>query len=424
MPVTPTTPVVPTDMPVPTLSAEENVAAEDAPAESGEAVIAPFLVQLAAAAVPGSTEGSGDEAMSSTAGAPSTNSSVLQPSAKPGLLTLPDEVPVAPVQTSLTDETPDAGASATAEKAKAAAVASVLEATAQRSASPAGDAALASLRAMPGAQALQQATVTQRKTDAASTGSALATQDDTDDLSISTGKAGVDDSVAADMDLKIGKGLMPVERAAMAAVGGTTDSDLPLPIAAGSTIELLPLLAEALPSAPDSDAPVLPGSAAATAASGAGFASLDTSSLSSLSRATIETTAHLAAQITQRLAGQSTRFELGLTPEGLGRVDVTLDIDSDGQLSARLAFDNPLAATELRGRADDLRRQLEDAGFTVAQDALEFSSRDSSSGGDRRQQRAAAYADRHAAQNDLTEAPPVWSLPSSNMTPRGVDVKV
>ncbi|PZO38083.1 MAG: hypothetical protein DCE92_06715, partial [Alphaproteobacteria bacterium] len=143
LPVTPTTPVVPTDMPVPTLSAEENVAAEDAPAESGEAVIAPFLVQLAAAAVPGSTEGSGDEAMSSTAGAPSTNSSVLQPSAKPGLLTLPDEVPVAPVQTSLTDETPDAGASATAEKAKAAAVASVLEATAQRSASPAGDAALA-----------------------------------------------------------------------------------------------------------------------------------------------------------------------------------------------------------------------------------------------------------------------------------------
>ncbi|PZO37822.1 MAG: flagellar hook-length control protein FliK [Alphaproteobacteria bacterium] len=124
------------------------------------------------------------------------------------------------------------------------------------------------------------------------------------------------------------------------------------------------------------------------------------------------------------MAGQSTRFELGLTPEGLGRVDVTLDIDSDGQLSARLAFDNPLAATELRGRADDLRRQLEDAGFTVAQDALEFSSRDSSSGGDRRQQRAAAYADRHAAQNDLTEAPPVWSLPSSNMTPRGVDVKV
>ena len=82
------------------------------------------------------------------------------------------------------------------------------------------------------------------------------------------------------------------------------------------------------------------------------------SPLSTLSHATVETTAHLAAQIARRLDGRSTRFDMVLTPEDLGRVDVSLEIGKDGQLSARLAFDNPAAAADLRGRADELRRQL------------------------------------------------------------------
>ncbi len=162
-----------------------------------------------------------------------------------------------------------------------------------------------------------------------------------------------------------------------------------------------------------------------TASSTASLAAQGGLLFSGLSRATVETTANLAAQITSRLVGRSTRLELGLTPEGLGRVDVTLDIDDDGQLSARLAFDNPLAATELRGRADELRRQLEDAGFTLARDALDFSSRDNPSGGERRQQRASAYADRHAANDDMIDIASTAWMPSPNrLTPQGVDVKV
>ena len=71
----------------------------------------------------------------------------------------------------------------------------------------------------------------------------------------------------------------------------------------------------------------------------------------------------IAAQILRKLDGRSTRFEMALLPEELGRVDVKLDIDSEGRVAARLAFDNPAAATDLRGRADELRRQLQDAGF-------------------------------------------------------------
>ena len=149
-------------------------------------------------------------------------------------------------------------------------------------------------------------------------------------------------------------------------------------------------------------------------------------SLSQLSHATIETTAQIAAQIVRRLEGRSTRFDMVLTPEDLGRVEVRLEIDTDGQLAARLAFDNPAAATDLRGRADELRRQLQDAGFQLSDNALEFSQRDTSSGGgsDRHQDRNALFAggSRLAAQADAAAAPAAWI--NLALTPDRVDMKV
>ena len=151
-------------------------------------------------------------------------------------------------------------------------------------------------------------------------------------------------------------------------------------------------------------------------------------SLSSLSRATIDATAQIAAQILRKLEGRSTRFEMALTPDDLGRVDVKLDIDSEGRLAARLAFDNPAAATDLRGRADQLRRELEDAGFHLADDAFEFTERDSGSssfdrGQDARQgqNRAFAAASRLNAEIDVAQ-PPRWMALS--LSPAGVDLKV
>lgn len=88
------------------------------------------------------------------------------------------------------------------------------------------------------------------------------------------------------------------------------------------------------------------------------------------------TVAQLAAEIGRRLEGRSTRFELELHPADLGRVDVRLDVGKDGQVTAQLSFDNPLAAAELRSRADELRRSLEQAGFQLGQGALTFAERD------------------------------------------------
>ncbi|QBX38904.1 flagellar hook-length control protein FliK [Brevundimonas sp. S30B] len=144
-----------------------------------------------------------------------------------------------------------------------------------------------------------------------------------------------------------------------------------------------------------------------------------------MSRVAVETTAQIAAQIVRRLEGRSTRFDMVLTPEHLGRVDVKLDIDSEGRLAARLAFDNPAAATDLRGRADELRRQLQDAGFQLAHDALDFSEREAGSGQmfDQRRERASAFSARArlGAEDDPIQAP-AWTPLS--LTPRGVDLKV
>ncbi|HWW11072.1 MAG TPA: flagellar hook-length control protein FliK, partial [Brevundimonas sp.] len=154
---------------------------------------------------------------------------------------------------------------------------------------------------------------------------------------------------------------------------------------------------------------------------------------STLSRVAVEATAQIAAQILRKLEGRSTRFEMSLTPDELGRVDIKLDIDAEGRLAARLAFDNPAAATDLRGRVDDLRRQLEQQGFHLADDAFEFTQRDSGSGAfdrgqdgsqsqDRAQSRAFAAAARLNTEADAAAQPPRWQALS--LTPAGVDMKV
>ncbi|MFB7880570.1 flagellar hook-length control protein FliK [Brevundimonas diminuta] len=178
----------------------------------------------------------------------------------------------------------------------------------------------------------------------------------------------------------------------------------------------------------DGEAPAAPQQGAVEAPSQAPGAQRDLG-LSQLSRATVETTAQIAAQIVKKLDGRSTRFDMALTPEGLGRVDVSLEIESDGQVTARLAFDNPAAAADLRARADELRRQLLDAGLQLSRDDLEFAERDPSSGfgggAFERQPDRRAFSDavRLAAEADsVVPQPSAWT--SLSLTPDRVDLKV
>ena len=83
-------------------------------------------------------------------------------------------------------------------------------------------------------------------------------------------------------------------------------------------------------------------------------------------RGSPETVAHLAAQIIKKLEGQSTRFDLELNPQGLGRVDVRIEIGANGLLTASMLFDNANAAQDLKSRAAELQRALEQAGFDLS----------------------------------------------------------
>jgi len=148
-----------------------------------------------------------------------------------------------------------------------------------------------------------------------------------------------------------------------------------------------------------------------------------------LSRATVETTAQIAASILRKLEGRTTRFDMVLTPEDLGSVNVSMEIDAEGHMTARLAFDSPAAASEMRARAEELRRQLVEAGFQLSENALEFTDRENNPRGgfqqflsdERSNRRAFAGGNRLAAEADASVAP-VWT--PVTLSPSGVDMKV
>ncbi len=85
------------------------------------------------------------------------------------------------------------------------------------------------------------------------------------------------------------------------------------------------------------------------------------------------TIANLSAQIAQKAGGQTTRFDVQLDPVGLGRVNVSVEIDAGGAMSAALSFEKPEAASLLRAHASDLQQSLAQAGFNLSSSALSFS---------------------------------------------------
>jgi hypothetical protein len=145
------------------------------------------------------------------------------------------------------------------------------------------------------------------------------------------------------------------------------------PIAAGDRAEAKPEQADA--SSSDTSDLSLQADSRATGAQGS-----PSTATSHPVRGGPETVATLAAQIIRKLEGKSTRFDLELDPAGLGKVDVRVEISPHGRMTAALTCDNPQAAAELRARAPELQRALEQAGFTLA-GGLSFDVADGGGGG-------------------------------------------
>ena len=113
-------------------------------------------------------------------------------------------------------------------------------------------------------------------------------------------------------------------------------------------------------------------------------------------RGSPETVANLAAQILKKLEGQSTHFDVELDPAGLGKVEVRIEIGANGGLTAAMRFDNPGAAAELKSRANELQRALEQAGFNLA-GGLSFDV-----AGDRGQRQGQAWQDQAGQDQDAS----------------------
>ena len=87
----------------------------------------------------------------------------------------------------------------------------------------------------------------------------------------------------------------------------------------------------------------------------------------------------LALEIATSVKGGKSRFEIRLDPADLGRIDVRIDVDRNGQVTSHLTVEKPETLSLLRQDAPQLQRALDDAGLKTGSGGLQFSLRDQSS---------------------------------------------
>jgi flagellar hook-length control protein FliK len=89
----------------------------------------------------------------------------------------------------------------------------------------------------------------------------------------------------------------------------------------------------------------------------------------------------LALEIAVSARSGKSRFEIRLDPADLGRIDVRVDVDRNGQVTSHLTVEKPETLSMLRQDAPQLQRALDDAGLKTGTGGLQFSLRDQSSSG-------------------------------------------
>ncbi len=89
----------------------------------------------------------------------------------------------------------------------------------------------------------------------------------------------------------------------------------------------------------------------------------------------------LAVEIAASAKSGKSSFEIRLDPADLGRIDVRIDIDRNGQVTSHLTVEKPETLSMLRQDAPQLQQALDDAGLKTGSGGLQFSLRDQSSSG-------------------------------------------
>jgi flagellar hook-length control protein FliK len=89
----------------------------------------------------------------------------------------------------------------------------------------------------------------------------------------------------------------------------------------------------------------------------------------------------LPVAIAARAVAGSNQFDIRLDPPELGRIDVQLNVDGNGQVTSHVTVDRPETLTLLQSQQPQLERALEQAGLKTADNGLQFSLRDQSFAG-------------------------------------------
>jgi flagellar hook-length control protein FliK len=110
----------------------------------------------------------------------------------------------------------------------------------------------------------------------------------------------------------------------------------------------------------------------------------------------------LAVEIAASARSGKTRFDVRLDPADLGRIDVRIDVDRNGQVTSHLRVEKPETLSMLQQDAPQLRQALDDAGFKTGNSGLQFSLRDHSSSGQNNGNQSGANAQRLVINEDET----------------------
>lgn len=151
--------------------------------------------------------------------------------------------------------------------------------------------------------------------------------------------------------------------------------------------------AQGVPAAPahaGTQAAIAPADTSAQAASAVQAPLTNTTSAATASTATLTATAasHAAVpisgipiEIAAAIRAGRSRFDISLDPAELGKIDVRINIDRNGQVTSHLTVEKPETLQMLRQDAPQLQRALDDAGFKTGSNGLSFSLRDQNSSG-------------------------------------------
>ncbi|MBV8923809.1 MAG: flagellar hook-length control protein FliK [Bradyrhizobium sp.] len=86
----------------------------------------------------------------------------------------------------------------------------------------------------------------------------------------------------------------------------------------------------------------------------------------------------LAVEIAASVKSGKTSFDVRLDPADLGRIDVRIDVDRNGQVTSHLTVEKPETLSMLQQDAPQLQQALNDAGLKTGSGGLQFSLRDQS----------------------------------------------